>query len=74
MARQLTARCVSLIIHQELIEGTMQAQMLTIQDDDFGIQSKIRSGRYDLLYEDFETQKIRRQKAGGSPKSSNVRR
>jgi twitching motility protein PilT len=74
MARQLTARCVSLIVHQELVNGTMQAQMLTIADDDFGIQSKIRSGRYDLINEDFDNQKIKRQNAATANRTSNVRR
>lgn len=74
MARQLTARCVSLIVHQELVNGVMQAKMLTIADDDFGIQSKIRAGRYDLINEDFEQQKIRRQKTSGGPRTGNVRR
>lgn len=63
MAQQLVARCLSLVVHQELVNGTMNANFLTIGDDDFGMQSKIRSGRYDLLYEDFENQKVRRQNA-----------
>lgn len=74
MARQLTARCVSVIVHQELVSGTMQAKMLTIAEDDFGIQNKIRNGRYDLLYEDFDNQKIRRQKTAESPRQGSVRR
>jgi type IV secretory pathway ATPase VirB11/archaellum biosynthesis ATPase len=72
MARQLAARCVSMIVHQEVANGVVQAKLLEIKDDDFGIQSKIRSGRYDLLYEDFDTQKIRREKVHGAPRSSNV--
>ncbi|MFG6573600.1 ATPase, T2SS/T4P/T4SS family [Sulfitobacter sp. 1A13353] len=65
MARQLAARCISLIVHQEMSNGIVQAKLLEIKDDDFGIQSKIRTGRYDLIYEDFETQRIRRNNPGG---------
>lgn len=65
MARQMAARCVSLIVHQEMVNGVVQAKLLEIKDDDYGIQQKIRSGRYDLLYEDFNLQKIRREQAAG---------
>ncbi|MBT28082.1 MAG: hypothetical protein CMO01_00365 [Thalassobius sp.] len=68
MARQLAARCISLIVHQEMNAGTVQARMLEVDDSDYGIQSKIRTGRYDLLYEDFETQKIRRRAGYTKPK------
>lgn len=74
MARQLAARCVSLIVHQEMVGGTVQARLLEVADDDYGIQSKIRSGRYDLLYEDFETQKIRRKNGVAPTRATAVRR
>jgi type IV secretory pathway ATPase VirB11/archaellum biosynthesis ATPase len=74
MARQLAARCISLIVHQEMTNGVVQAKLLEIKDDDFGIQSKIRSGRYDLIYEDFDTQRIRRNNASAQPSGGKVRR
>lgn len=74
MARQLAARCISMIVHQEMVNGVVQAKLLEVRDDDFGMQSKIRQGRYDLLYEDFETQKVRREKLGSGARTSNVSR
>ncbi len=74
MARQLAARCVSLIVHQEMNAGVVQAKLLEIQDDDFGIQSKIRTGRYDLIYEDFETQRIRRSNGMALTQASKFKR
>lgn len=73
MARQLAARCVSLIVHQEMVNGVIQAKLLEIKDDDYGIQAKIRQGRYDLLYEDFDNQKVRRANAASTATGS-VRR
>jgi hypothetical protein len=57
-----------------MTNGVVQAKLLEIKDDDFGIQSKIRSGRYDLIYEDFDTQRIRRNNANGQQAGGKVRR
>lgn len=70
MAKQIAARGISMIIHQEMSNGVVQAKLLEIADDDYGIQSKIRAGRYDLLYEDFENQRIRRQQTKGAGRSA----
>lgn len=65
MAQQIAARGISMIIHLEMAADGPKANMLRIADNDHGIQSRIRSGRYDLLYEDFDNQRIRRKRDSG---------
>jgi twitching motility protein PilT len=61
LSRQLISKSLSLVVHQEMRNGKIHADVFHIGNEDFAIQQKLREGRFDLLHEHMDEQRRRRE-------------
>lgn len=64
LARQMISKSLSMVVYQSMSGGSISADVLRVEPEDFALQHKIREGRFDMLKEHLDTQNALRENRG----------